>query len=121
MQETALFVGEDSCQDGLRLDSSARNALSLGATLVVRCVAGNGPKGQFWGSRHSDSGWRRPALAVFFGTRPPGPKRRDGGRRAQDATVTPVITIGYAIVLAPINPEAHSDATAPVKSKSTPA
>jgi hypothetical protein len=56
MQETALFVGEDSCQDGLRLDSSARNALSLGATLVVRCAAGNGPKGQFWGSRHSDSG-----------------------------------------------------------------
>jgi len=66
MQETALFVGEDSCQDGLRLDSSARNALSLGATLVVRCAAGNGPKGQFWGSRHSDSGWHWPALTVFF-------------------------------------------------------
>jgi hypothetical protein len=72
MQETALFVGEDSCQDGLRLDSSARNALSLGATLVVRCAAGNGPKGQFWGSRHSDSGWRRPDLAVFFERGPVG-------------------------------------------------
>jgi hypothetical protein len=66
MKETALFVGEDSSQDGLRLDSSARNALSLGATLVVRCAAGNGPKGQFWGSRHSDSGWRWPALALFL-------------------------------------------------------
>ena len=48
------------------------------------------------------------------------PRRRDGGRSAQDATATPAITIGYAAVSALINPDAQSDATAPVKSKSTP-
>lgn len=48
-------------------------------------------------------------------------RRRDGGRDAQDTTATAIINNGYAIVRTSMNPEAHSDATAPVKSKNTPA
>jgi hypothetical protein len=57
----------------------------------------------------------------ILGATQPGSRRRDGGRSAQDATVTPVITIGYTIVPASINPEANCDETASVKSKNTPA
>ena len=60
-------------------------------------------------------------VLALLGATQQEPRRRDGGRSAQDATATPVITIGYASVPASINPENNSDAIAPVKSKITPA
>jgi hypothetical protein len=46
-----------------------------------------------------------------FGATQQEPRRQDGGRSAQDATATPVITIGYGT--AAINPENNSDAIVP--------
>jgi hypothetical protein len=85
--------------------------------LIDKCSQGSCRRAAF---RTSSSLWIRIA-GSFHEKLTRGPRRRDGGRKAQDATATPVITIGYAIIPASTKFEAHSEATAPVKSKNTPA
>jgi hypothetical protein len=77
------------------------------ASMSSGCIVGNIP--QFDKGRVAcDTGAIRKLQSTTFrelflavserepvsGTTQPGPRRRDGGRSAQDATATPVITIG---------------------------